>query len=110
MLISRKIIIASFFSGWFLIILHNNDKDDPAQENDDDRDVFSRVSLDTQDKAFLENCHCHGHPHERMQRDDDEKIKYKSIWHPPSLLDTPKIENKKKMVGAVYGWGGGVPT
>ena len=43
MLISRKMIIASFFSGWFLIILHNNDKDDPAQENDDDRDVYECV-------------------------------------------------------------------
>ena len=32
-----------------------------------DCNVFSRVSLATRDKAFLENCHCHGHPHERMQ-------------------------------------------
>ena len=36
-------------------------------DDDDDCDVFSRVSLATRDKAFLENCHCHGHPHERMQ-------------------------------------------
>ena len=40
--------------------------------NDDDCSVFSRVSLATRDKAFLENCHCHGHPHERMQQDDDD--------------------------------------
>ena len=40
--------------------------------NDDDCSVFSRVSLATRDKAFLENCHCHGHPHERMQEQDSD--------------------------------------
>ena len=57
--------------GWLPLVwpcIYDGDDDD----NDDDRTVFSRVSLATRDKAFLENCHCHGHPHERMQQDDGD--------------------------------------